>query len=140
MGVLRDELAQDPEGVGYATMSAVEVEAAINVQRFDAVGLLPIGTMVSVLYNSGTFDGILAASLGGNVQATMALEKVKLLVALGIQSIDCSHAKALADLTAAGVPQSDIDAIKALATAKKSRAEILGLPYVNATMVTEARA
>lgn len=138
MSILQDEIKNDPLGIKYSSLKAVEVENEMNTAKYPVAGLVSIGSVVSTLYNSGTFDAIFGAAMAGNDQAKAALEKLKTLVALGIQSIDCGHPKALSDMAAAGVPQEDIDTITKLATTMKTRAEVLGLPYVTASMVEEA--
>lgn len=139
MSALSDELTNDPLGRGYAAMSDPEVENDMNAIVHPVVGLIPIGTFVSTLYDSGTFDAMFMAMLQGDQVATAAMKKLELMKALGIENIDLGSDKANADLVASGVPQADIDALKIKATVLKSRAQVLGI-HVNATLVAEARA
>lgn len=139
MSTLSDELKNDPLGRGYSAMSDAEVEGDMGKAIYPVAGLIPIGTFVSTLYDSGTFDAMFMGMLGGDPVATAAMKKLELMKALGIENIDLGSDKANADLVASGVPQADIDALKAKATVMKSRADVLGI-HVNATLVKEARA
>ena len=138
MSILSDELANDPLARGYAAMPGINaIEADLNEKRYPVVGLIPIGTFISTLYDSGTFDAMFLAMLGGDATATAAMEKIKLMKSLGIENIDMGSQKANDDLIASGIPQADIDALKAKATVMKSRAEVLGV-VANYTTVKEA--
>lgn len=135
MSALSEELTNDPLGRGYAAMSDVNaIERDLNEKRYAVVGLIPIGTFISTLYDSGTFDALFMAMLQGNQVAQSAMEKLKLMKSLGIENIDMGSDKANADLVASGVPQSDIDALKAKATVMKSRADILGVVANDSTI------
>ena len=138
MSTLSEELANDPLARGYAGMPDINaIEADLNEKRYAVVGLIPIGSFISTLYDSGTFDALFMAMLGGNQTATAAMEKLKLMKSLGIENIDMGSTKANDDLIASGIPQADIDTLKATATVMKSRAEILGV-VANYTTVKEA--
>ena len=139
MSILADELKNDPLGRGYAAMSEAEVEGDMGKAIYPVAGLIPIGTFISTLYDSGTFDALFMAMLGGDPVATAAMKKIELMKALGIENIDMASTKAKSDLAASGVPDADIAALMAKATTVKSRAEVLGI-HVNATLVKEARA
>lgn len=139
MSVLSEELANDPLGRGYAAMSDInEIERDLNEKRYPVVGLIPIGTFVSTLYDSGTFDALFMAMLGGDQASAAAMEKLKLMKSLGIENIDMGSDKATADLVSSGVPQSDINALKSKATVVKSRADILGV-VANDSTIRDAR-
>lgn len=135
MSVLSDELKNDPLGRGYAAMPDINtIERDLNEKRYAVVGLIPIGTFISTLYDTGTFDAMFMAMLGGDATATAAMKKIELMKALGIENIDMGSDKANADLAASGVPQADIDALKAKATTIKSRAEVLGVTANDSTI------
>ena len=87
MSALSEELINDPLGRGYAAMSDPEVENDMNAIVHPVVGLISIGTFVSTLYDSGTFDALFMAMLQGDQIATAAMEKLKLMKALGIEHI-----------------------------------------------------
>lgn len=139
MSALSDELTNDPLGRGYAAMSDTEIEGAMNAPVFPVVGLISIGSFISTLYDSGTFDALFMAMLGGDQTATAAMEKLKLMKSLGIENIDLGSDKANQDLAASGVPQADIDAMKAKATVMKSRAQVLGIAPISQADIREAR-
>ena len=139
MSALSDELKNDPLGRGYGQMADVNaIERDLNEKRYAVVGLIPIGTFISTLYDSGTFDAMFMAMLQGDQTATAAMKKLELMKALGIENIDMGSDKANADLAASGVPQADIDALKSKATVMKSRADILGV-VANDSTIKDAR-
>lgn len=120
-------------------MKDTEIENDMNAVSYPVVGLISIGTFISTLYDSGTFDNLFMAMLGGNQTAQAAMQKLQLMKSLGIENIDMGSDKANADLAASGVPDGDIQALKAKATTMKSRAQVLGIAPISQADIREAR-
>ena len=136
VAIIAAEIANDPTGAGYASIpddvkdvgaKFAKIADMLNDQTVRRVGLLPIGDFVAIIYDSGTFDALFMAMMGGDPTATAAMKKLELMKTLGIQSIDMASSKAKADLAAAGLPQSDIDAAEAASAKNISRAAQIGI-------------
>ena len=143
MSVLGDEITNDPTGKGYA--------AFLPDQPGRVVELLNDQTETMVKTRMITARGILSDYPGGPAAAAAVLDKLKAATpsisalnwAFGFltesEGLDIGNAATQAMLdtlaTAAVITTTEAANLKALALQKASRAEVLGLPYVDEEMV-----
>lgn len=136
--MLREELENDPLGIGYAEMSNDEVEFSLNAQTrtklvpteigngmvLSAVGLTVGNALLDVIYNAPDFRYVKPLLEQGRLDISSPLARGALDSLVGV---------------AEGFEQAHADAIKNLAVRSCSRAEELGIS-VRASEVREARA
>lgn len=139
---LKDELTNDPLGVGYAGMNAQQVAESMNAtSRPTALSL----DMVDLFEAVGPeIAGRMSASLKAMAQSLSLYEDFRAMAQNG-RAIDVNNAMThlVLDGMAAdpGVPLTvaDATAIKALSHNKRSRASELGLGEVKVGHVQQAR-
>lgn len=147
MNTLAAELAQDPAGLGYAGMSAAQIEAAINAKTRTRVQSLMLSER-----------GLMERYPGGPLAADALLAKLEAFAASGVpgsgpvkramkflaqpEGMDIGSDATQGQLTALGaagvITAEEANAVKALAQVPCSRADQLGLPYVTDQMIREA--
>lgn len=150
---LADELAADPEELGYAAAIAAgadgDVAALLNAPRYPTVGRLPIDRLQAWMMAETVQDGsgrsiwtAMRAAADGDGPARDAAREAMDLISARFSSVDLSlprPAALLAGYAAAGlVSEAQREALVAMATTQKSRAEMLGLGAVSATDVAIA--
>ena len=121
---LRDELEQDPLGIGYAAMTNAEIETSLNAKTRYRLQTTNIG------------EGTILATLGltaGNafldvIDAHPDFRHVKKIVARGEFDMSAAVSQAgVQGMVPAVLTQAQADALKALAQVPCSRAEELGV-------------
>ena len=144
---LRDELTNDPAGLGYAPLlaagSANQVAAMLNEPRYDALGSVPITPLLEWIAAHGVMARLRAAAARDNAEIASIAEVALMLVSNpNIPALDLSRPRVqamLAALTQAGViTQGAHDELLALATVHVSRAHQLGLGHISADDVSMA--
>jgi len=144
---LRDELTNDPAGLGYAPLVAAgshnAIAAALNEPRYDALGSVPITPMLEWIAAYGIMARLRAAAAGSDAQIASIAEVALMLVSNpNIPALDLSRPRVQTMLDAlmqAGViPQDAYAEVLALATIRTSRAHQLGLGTVTADDVSRA--
>lgn len=141
--VLRSELANDPLGRGYASMTDEQVAASLNNQD----RLITEPTMVTAKSLMALLDPATAAAILDKLEAAAASNSaVKWILSFikgDAEGVDLGHPNTRAQvdaLAAAGVLTADeASLLKSLADSLVSRAEELGLPEIKPWMVAHAR-
>ncbi len=141
--ILRSELANDPLGRGYATMSDEQVAASLN----NPDRLIVQSTMVTAKGLMALLDPATAAAILDKLEAAASSNStVKWILSFmqgSAEGVDLGHPNTRAQidaLAAAGVLSADeASLLKALADNLVSRAEELGLPEIKPWMVAHAR-
>ena len=145
--ILRDELTNDPESMGYDPMLAAgshnAVAALLNEPRYETLGSIPITPLLEWIAAHGIMARLRAAAAGENAQIAGIAEVALMLVSNpNIPALDLSRPRVqtmLLTLTVAGViPHEAHDELLALATVHVSRAQQLGLGTVTADDVSRA--
>lgn len=141
MGTLTEELASDPLGMGYATMTDGELEATLNAKTRTR--------LVSTQIGFGAVMSALGASAGAALLDTIEVAAVSnspvkwAMRLLAADNLDIGNLETRAQidaLAAAGVmTEAQAATLKALAEQPCSRAEELGL-VMNDYEIMKARA
>lgn len=148
MNELRDELANDPEGLGYASLLAAgsdnRVADLLNEQRYETLGSVAMTPLLEWIAQYGVMARLRAAAAGENAQVASIAEVALMLVSNpNIPALDMSRPRVqqmLLVLTTAGViPQEAHDELLQLATVQQSRAQQLGMERVSADDIGRAR-
>jgi hypothetical protein len=137
MTTLREELTNDPLGIGYAAMTNAEVEAALNAKTRTKVQMFECGTG-TVLETLGIADGNALLDI---IKGNPDFRHVWPLLEQGRLRLDSALVRATLDslATAGAIAQSSADALKVLAEVPCSRGDELGFT-VNDIEVRLARA
>ena len=143
--ILTAELQNDPEGLGYAAMSDVEVVTAINAETQTARQTVPLWQVKKAAIENNFWLAIKAAA------ASHADEQVKGVANIVLDYVDdtrfnnldmdlVSTQTMLGALVAGGVITQDFsDLLNGLANTTTSRAAILGLSQVSDGHIKSAR-
>lgn len=131
MTTIAEELANDPLGLGYATMTNGEIEAAMNAKTRSRI-ISRFVTARTILAECADGATILDKLEAAGTQVSAVKWAMRFLQQEG--GIDVGHPATLAmvdQLVAAGVlTQVEGDSLKALAVQMCSRAEEIGIPPV----------
>jgi hypothetical protein len=125
MTTLREEITNDPLGIGYAAMNDVELESSLNSKIYSVVGKLPIDEFIGVLYDTGVFDALFDAAEAGSAEMAKEIKRLQTLKSFGINNIDMANPAVVGRLTATGIPQAIVEVLVSKATVVKSRADVL---------------
>ncbi len=148
MSILRDELTNDPSGMGYADMTAEEVESAINAQDISVRVNVDVTELNRHLLETGLWETLnqTADETDGSGDPTDAARAADILLAASVappSTVDLDSvglSGALDRLESAGAitatERSDIDA---LADDTISRAGQIGLSRVRVGDIQRAR-
>lgn len=133
---LRDELTNDPLGIGYAAMSNEEVESSLNAKTRTKKVHMEVG--------NGTILEVLGIAAGNAlldvIYSDANFRHVKPLVEQGRLSLDSTLVQMTLDsLVPAVLTQAQADKLKNLCVQPCSRAEELGI-VVNDFEIRVARA
>jgi hypothetical protein len=147
--VLAAELADDPEGLGYAAMSDAQAADALNAPNRPGRKPVPASDVRRYVLLNGLWPGLQALSASGTdpVQRGTAMTILQTLAPNSFDSIRMNDpairgavTQMLQTMVDAGVmAAAHRDAMVALGDAPVSRAEELGLPAVHHIDVAEAR-
>lgn len=145
---LQAEILEDPAGIGYAGAvakgSANQVADLLNAPRFDGLGKVEITPVLIWLAKYGIMARLRAAALDTDHAEIASIAEVALLLVQNpnIPALDVGlpDVQFMLDalVQAAIIPSQAADELRALATVKRSRAEVLGLPAVTADHVSMA--
>lgn len=147
MATLRDELTNDPVGLGYTLLLAAgsvnQVATLLNEPRYDALGSILITPLLEWIAAHGIMARLRTAAAGDSAEIASIAEVALMLVSNpNIPALDLSRPRVqqmLATLTQAGViPQAAHDELLQLATIRVSRAQQLGLGTVTSDDVSKA--
>lgn len=147
MGILHDELINDPNGIGYADPIAAGshnvLADLLNTPRYGELGSVGITPMLEWIAAWGIMARLRAA-VNGPDQSLASIAEVALMLVSNpnISSIDFSRPRVqqmLTVLATAGVfPQDAYDELEMLATTQVSRAKQLGLGTVTIDDISRA--
>ena len=147
MSTLRDELINDPEGLGYAgplaTGSHNAVADMINTPRYPALGSVEITPLLEWIADHEIMARLRTAASGGDTALASIAEVALMLVSNpNIPSLDLSRPRVqrmLGALYAGGAVSTEAyEELLDMATIQVSRAMALGLGTVAADDVSRA--
>lgn len=147
--ILRSELTEDPEEIGYPGLSDPVAAERLNAPDRTVMGTVPSSDVRRFVLLNGLWPGIAAAAQSSPdpaVQGT-ALTILQTLapnsfdeIRMGDAEVFTAVSQMLGTLVSAGIMTGDQrDAMIALGNRSVSRAEELGLPPVHHLDVAEAR-
>lgn len=141
--MLREELTQDPAGLGYVLANHAQLEATINARtrtrlrptemgKGDAISVLGLqvgNALCDVLDTAAEFRHVRHLLAAGRLRLDLPISQGSLAAMVGAEiapgiTFEAAH----------------LQALNALALEPCSRAEELGLPYVTDAMIREALA
>jgi hypothetical protein len=147
MSILSDELANDPEGLGYAPMLASgshnAVAAALNELHYAALGNVDITPLLEWIAAHGVMARLRAAA-ASNDPALASIAEVALMLVSNpnIPALDLSRPRVqtmLGALYVGGVVTQDAyHELLSMAAVQVSRAAVLGLGTVTADDISRA--
>ncbi len=135
--MLKDELKNDPAGIGYAGMNDAECAVALNAQTVAIRLTVASETLARHLVESGVWPALENAKASGDDNAALVMA-----AATVPQGIDLDAPKikvALDALEGAAISQAERSAIDALADGTTSRAAQIGVGHVTEGDVQRAR-
>lgn len=134
--VLKDEITNDPNGVGYTEMTDEEIATELNAKNKQVVSPILSTELLSWAAGNGRYVGIETLSNNGAASKqvrSIAKAAIKMIERDGTK-LDTSKPEIMAMIdvlvAASAITVDDKTELLALANKTKSRAEELGLPYI----------
>ena len=142
---LANELQTDPEGLGYMLGDPAQIEQLINAKTRSVLGIVSTERFQAWCARTGMRAQIQdAATTAGDPLRSVALTLLDVLGGGAPGGVDLAYPGNQqmlgAWVTLGRLAQLQHDELVALATSLVSRAEEIGLPYVNDQMIREALA
>lgn len=147
LGVLADELSNDPENLGYVTylIAGIDTEVANLLNNKNIPGLVPVLSTALLAWagQNNRYRKLEVATLDVDSPIYSVAKVALMMIQRDGTSLDLSlsdRAAMLEALVATNVlEQSDSDSLYELAAGMVSRAEVLGLNYVSDLDIAKAK-